>query len=166
MMNTKASAAQSPDSVPRSSGSVDPATPADPVVAGSPRELSGMTPVAPVRAPAITSSCSVSLRSGLRLATDSGCGCAPAPCGADATAVAADHDSPSSATSFIPVLAIPTRVLRTRLSRYHRRTSRGGEACRGSVAASMSDIGVLQQLAVRSIYQGGEPNRNTRPSRA
>src|SRR5580700_1841547 len=38
------------------------------------------------------------------------------------------------APSFIPVLAIPIRVLWTRLSRYHKRTSRGGEAYRGSVA--------------------------------
>src|SRR5260370_40920432 len=81
--------------------SADPATPADPVVAGSPRELSGMTPVAPVRAPAITSSCSVSLRSGLRLATDSRCGCSPAPCGAHPAAVAADHHFPSSLSRFV-----------------------------------------------------------------
>src|SRR5947208_2205149 len=73
------------------------ATPADRVVAGSPIGLTETPPVVSVRLPEITSSCSVSLRSMPRLATDSSSACAPVPSGVGATAVAADHDSPSSA---------------------------------------------------------------------
>src|SRR5229473_2898613 len=87
---------RSPGSAPRSSGSADPAVLVDPPVVGWPRELSETTPVVPVRAPAITSSCNAALRSELPLATGSSTGCAPAPSGAGPTAVAADRDSPSS----------------------------------------------------------------------
>src|SRR5437763_3816473 len=55
--------AGSPGSVPRSSGSVDPATPEDRVVAGWPTEAAGMIPAARVRVPATTSSYSAGLRS-------------------------------------------------------------------------------------------------------
>src|SRR5438445_11109006 len=63
--------AGSPGSVPRSSGSVDPATPEDRVVAGWPTEPAGMIPAARVRVPATTSSYSAGLRSGPPLATGS-----------------------------------------------------------------------------------------------
>src|SRR6202521_4130147 len=55
-----------------------------------------MPPVVPVRLPATTSSCSVSLRSEPRLAVDSSSASVPVPSGVDATVVAADRDSPSS----------------------------------------------------------------------
>src|SRR5439155_18647008 len=89
--------AGSPGSVPRSSGSVDPATPEDRVAAGWPTEPAGMIPAARVRVPATTSSYSAGLRSGPPLATGSCCACGPEPCGAGATAVAADPGSPNSA---------------------------------------------------------------------
>src|ERR1700687_3070130 len=55
-----------------------------------------MPPVVPVRLPATTSSCSVTLRSEPRLAADSSSASVPVPSGVDATVVAADRDSPSS----------------------------------------------------------------------
>src|SRR2546425_2267919 len=58
--------------------------------------LTEMPPVALVPILATTASCSVSLRSAPRLATDSSSACAPVPSGVGATAVAADLDSPSS----------------------------------------------------------------------
>src|SRR5438445_7519310 len=81
-------------SAPQSSGSADPATSADPLVAGWPSQLTETTPVALVPAPPTASSCNVALRSELPLATGSSVGCAPAPSGA--TAAVAGPGSPHS----------------------------------------------------------------------
>src|ERR1700741_2534473 len=78
------------------SGSADPAAAADLPVAGSPRGLTGTTPVALAHAVAPTSFCSVAPRSEPPLAVDSGSESASAPCDADATTVAAGPDSPHS----------------------------------------------------------------------
>src|SRR5215469_6288951 len=88
--------ARSLASVRQSSGSADPATAADPRVAGSPKGLDESFPVAPARAPSTASSCTGVLRSELPLATGSSLACALAPFDAGATAVAVDPDSPNS----------------------------------------------------------------------
>src|SRR3984957_543374 len=96
-LDTSPLLARSPDLARRSSGSVDPATPADPPVADLPTALDGTPPTVFVPLPATASSSSGHLRSVPLLATDSSSACALAPGGAGATAVAADPDSPSSA---------------------------------------------------------------------
>jgi hypothetical protein len=54
------------------------------------------------------------------------------------------------ATSFIPVLALASRGLWMRLSRHRRRTSKGGEAYGGSVAASMSEMAIFHHLSANT----------------